>query len=395
MKTWILVVIFLVLGTVAGLGMTAWELMRAPDDFGSLTPGKSDQYQTGTTLLDVARPKVVVEGVEDYDFDTMERGARAEHVFVFKNAGEGTLRLAKGESTCTCTVGELDKKLVPPGESTEVKLEWIASGESRHFRQTVTILTNDPLRPRINLSVHGAVTQKIRLDPKILVFTGVSAGETQTDHVDVFNYKEANFKIVEEPKLVNQDTANHFDVQIGPIPPRELEQEPYVKSGVRVSVTIQGGLPIGPIHQTIRMRTNAPEAPILDIHVGGKIGSDVSIVGSRERYDAERNIVMIGHVDRDQGAVADLLLLVKGPHRHETNVSVGEVSSHVLRVTVGPRSEINEGKVIKFPITVRVPKGCDPVQHLGSEQGKLAKITLETTHPKVLKVPIYVRFAVQ
>jgi hypothetical protein len=76
-------------------------------------------------------------------------------------------------------------------------------------------------------------------------------------------------------------------------------------------------------------------------------------------------------------------------------VSVGEVEPDFLRVTIGEKTEINQGAVVQFPLTIEIPPGSPYVNHLGSKLGKLAQIIIETTHPDAKQVKIPLRFAVE
>jgi hypothetical protein len=46
-------------------------------------------------------------------------------------------------------------------------------------------------------------------------------------------------------------------------------------------------------------------------------------------------------------------------------------------------------------LTVHIPKGARPVNHLGLDLEQNGKILVETTHPQVKQIVLYVRFAVQ
>ena len=65
-----------------------------------------------------------------------------------------------------------------------------------------------------------------------------------------------------------------------------------------------------------------------------------------------------------------------------------------LSVSLGQRSEINNA-VTQTPLEIAIPPGTPAENHLGSEQGKLGQIILETTHPRVPKLRILVRFVVE
>jgi hypothetical protein len=66
-----------------------------------------------------------------------------------------------------------------------------------------------------------------------------------------------------------------------------------------------------------------------------------------------------------------------------------------MQVTVGEKSALADGKAIKFPIKITIPKGTAPVNRLGNAQGKAALVVLETTHPVSKQLPITIRFAVE
>ena len=109
-------------------------------------------------------PQVEVAQAE-HDFGVMDLHAERSHDFVFRNLGDATLRLTAGDTSCSCTVSELDVNEVSPGGSTEVTVTWSANESLGPYRQTATIFTNDPARPRVELTVTGRVTSAARTVP--------------------------------------------------------------------------------------------------------------------------------------------------------------------------------------------------------------------------------------
>ena len=65
-----------------------------------------------------------------------------------------------------------------------------------------------------------------------------------------------------------------------------------------------------------------------------------------------------------------------------------------LSISLGRPSEVNNA-VTQTPLEIAIPPGSPAQNHLGSEQGKLGQVVLETTHPRVQRVRILVRFAVE
>ena len=67
----------------------------------------------------------------------------------------------------------------------------------------------------------------------------------------------------------------------------------------------------------------------------------------------------------------------------------------VLAVKLGETTYSELSAVSRTRLTVRIPPGTPPATHLGSGQGALGRIILETSHPDVPRLEIRVRFAVE
>jgi hypothetical protein len=350
---------------------------------GSNPPASPDP--TGPT------PKLGIEQTE-YDFGVMDLDAEISHDFTFTNTGEATLELTAGDTSCRCTLSEVDAQEIPPGESGHVTLTWHGNGALGPYRQTATIFANDPGRPRIELVVSGRVTSAARTVPDELVFTQVSAGEPATAEIPLYGYLEDPLEVTGF-ELDHPDTAEHFEVTFEPLPPALLEEEAEAKSGALVRVTVKPGLPLGPFRQTIRVRTSLADVPEVEIPVRGIVTSDIMVVGPN--WDREHGLLDLGTVASGDGARRQLLLVARGPHRQKVSFSPTEVYPDLLRVELGETKPINNGQVFHTPLTIEIPKGSRPANHLGSEGGKLGTILLETGHPEAKQLRIRIRFAVK
>lgn len=66
------------------------------------------------------------------------------HEFVLTNRGNYVLVLQKGGTSCMkCTIADLPKSHLQPGESVAVGVQYHAAVPNGPFRQTAIILTND------------------------------------------------------------------------------------------------------------------------------------------------------------------------------------------------------------------------------------------------------------
>ena len=153
-----------------------------------------------------SEPHVEVDGPH-YDFGTMQRGTTKSHEFTFHNVGHGPLTLRVGNTSCKCTLGSVPSAPIPPGESVNVKLEWTAKINAGPFRQTASVITNDPAQSRVELQVDGKVTEASGVSPADLIFDKVTAGESKSAEVFVMSFTDDPLS-VGEPVLSNRRRAS-------------------------------------------------------------------------------------------------------------------------------------------------------------------------------------------
>ena len=395
MKIWIVTAVGLVIGTLGG-SIVTWYDLSSSGDLLDLFPAATavDTDATGQSLPDAeALPGVMVAGGEEFDFGVMERDTTSSHEFVFRNVGGSPLQLVKGETTCKCAVSSLGSDMIPPGQTATVTLEWTPNAFSPEFRQRAEIMTNDPLRPLIELVVFGRVSQPMRTLPGDVMYGRISANRAKTARVMLFGYRDVDLQVVEQA-FTQQNTAEYFETKITPMDAEDVSRDVGAGVGWNIFVTVNPGLSLGPIEQTLELTPNYEDLRTLTIPVRGTIVSDISFVG--RGYDSERNVLKLGKIAAADGVSTNMYLLVKGPLRQEVEVSIKSVDpADVLQVRLGERKEINEGAVIQYPITVEIPPGSRSTSRLGSESSRIGEILFETTHPQAQHVPLRVYFAVQ
>ena len=396
MRIWLLAIVALMLGVSVGVGMTAWELLRTRDDFGWVDPhGPIYDSPFPTVPRDSSRrPEVVVSSGEEYDFGVMDIDADGAHKFVFTNEGQGPLLLAVGPTTCRCTAGDLSSERVAPNESAAVTISWEPDGSTGRFQQSADILTNDPERPVVKLTIRGWVTQRLKAEPQSIILGGVTADEPRTVRFRLFSYYDDEFEIVDH-QWADAETAANFAVRWEPLTADEVADEPHAKAGKRVLITLKPGLPLGDINQTIRLTTDLAEASPVEVPIHANVASDVSIVGSPRIWDAEHGLLTLGVLKTSQEKTVQLFVMVRGPQRAEVDLKVAQVDPDVLDVHFDREKARTQGNAVAHPLVITVPQGSRPVSFLGPTREALGRIVIETTHPQAPKVRIYVRLAVQ
>jgi hypothetical protein len=335
-----------------------------------------------------------VVGGTDFDFDVGTRNSQMSHTFVIRNDGGAPLTLERGTTSCKCTLSDLTKGTVLPGETAKVKLDWRIITLGEMFRQTAEIHTNDPGKPTVVLSIQGKIMDLVRIEPQDLVLTSATAGEATSATFRLIGFKIPALT-VKSHEFANKEKAQYFEVAFAPTSAEELQKYPGATCGLTGTLTVKPGLPLGPVNQTIRLTTDVELASTFELPITGSVVSDIAIVASR-RFNGEHSLLHFGTVKRSQGAQETLRLLVKGPHRREVSLAVKKVDpADVLAVHLGEAQSINDGAVFMYPLTVEVPKDSRPIDRLGSKQSKYGEIVIETTHPTAKELPIHVKFAIE
>lgn len=89
----------------------------------------------------VAKTKVEFNKVI-HNFGKIEQGAIVETTFIMKNVGENDLYVLDAHGSCGCTVPDVEKDLVKPGDSTPIKVKFDSNGKKGNLTKTINIRCN-------------------------------------------------------------------------------------------------------------------------------------------------------------------------------------------------------------------------------------------------------------
>jgi hypothetical protein len=79
---------------------------------------------------------------EMHDFGKITQGERVKYSFKFKNTGKSELIISDARGSCGCTVPEIPKKPIAPGEESVIGVEFNSEGKHGMNEKTVTIISN-------------------------------------------------------------------------------------------------------------------------------------------------------------------------------------------------------------------------------------------------------------
>ncbi|MFN3192871.1 MAG: DUF1573 domain-containing protein [Aureliella sp.] len=105
---------------------------------------------------------------DTHHFGLMDPLTVGEHTFLIENTGTAPLLLTGGESSCKCTLSDLEEAVVAPGDTYPVKLVWNSGHAKKSFKQLALVRTNDELNQEIRLTVMGEVRSVLTAMPSTI-----------------------------------------------------------------------------------------------------------------------------------------------------------------------------------------------------------------------------------
>jgi hypothetical protein len=395
MKLLVSILITIALGAGSGWAIVTVQQAESGEHFvpdNSLNPAVS----LDEAILSTAeRSQVEVLNGEHYVFGTMLRGQTKTRRFDVRNRGGKPLELELGETTCKCTFvtdgfNEEKKAVVQPGETLAIELSWKPIRYELGFHQSAELLTNDPERRKLLLSVGGNVNQVLRASPDELKVPNMVSDKGATLEGMLFcSLDDGEWKIIGE-RFEIEDTAHFFELEYGELTADEVSLEPQAKSGKKVLIHIKPGYPIGPLRQMVNLTTDCDAEPDLYFRIEGNVVSDISIVG--RHFDSVKNVYHMPAVDGVVGGESILQMIVKGENHADIEFEIDKIDPEgVMVVEFGEKS--SSERITRIPLIIRIPPGTPSVSRLG-QLDDYAWIYIKTSHD-VKEVKLAVQMVVK
>lgn len=326
---------------------------------------------------------------ESWDFGAKFAGEPAETEIVLENVGQGPLRFTI-RSSCGCTAvaaltqaqrvdsGEFQYELAP-GKADKLKITYNTRKNTKTVSQIVTISSNDPERPTVNVQVSGTIKQlfETTVDDKPqdrIMFTGVERKSRSTSTMRITCTGDEPTRL-----LLRPPNTEVFDVELTEVHPgREylltVITKPPLNNGMNsaeaVFETDNKLLPElrVPISAYIQPRVSITR-PTLSVAAGTN-----NTVKQRLqlRYRGDTPVNVTGFECTHSGVKAEVL--PKQPQAGP-NPIVGAMSIHDIEVSIPPATELpQEGAVLtiltddadpdyqRFPVKIAVVQRAKPRQ---------------------------------
>lgn len=331
-------------------------------------------------------PKAVIEKSEHL-FGIIDPCEEVAYTFVIRNEGRAPLELARGSTSCKCTMSDLPEQAVPPGGKLAVRVSSKVHQKEGDFHHTATILSNDPKNPKIPLSLRGTIRTYLGAHPPSIQIPACKRGVATTGSVVVYSQVWDRFELgpiqASLPELtwrIEQAEADALDA-LG------------ARSGYRIYVTIPPTLPEGKFGQWLQVTATPKgndagraEPRTLALDITGTVLGKVTVEGPRVDVNG---VLQIGTVRSGEGARERLLLKFRVDDPSSAIQRI-ETTPDFLRVRVLP-SNPKAATLGLYQIDVEVPGDAPPSSYLGET---MAEIRIITNVPKLPVVKVPVAFAV-
>ncbi|MEM9644035.1 MAG: DUF1573 domain-containing protein [Planctomycetota bacterium] len=296
------------------------------------------------------QPKPIAVAKERFfDFGLLDPHVTARHAFEIGNEGETALTLDVTETTCKCTVGQLGKKVLLPGEFTTVTMEWNTGYQADRYEQSAIVRTNDPNRAIVKLRVAGTVRAKL-VAPQHVRLRTANPGELNRGTFIVYSqlWRELIIEDVQSELL-------GLDWDVEPVDPASqnglADAEALAAWRVNVScLSNSPGMFQEPIHLKLR---GAESGETLDrtVSLSGKVHQPISFIGPN--LDS-RTGLDLGTMTNDRDHVTHLI--VRQRDKMNRALQVMKVEPATLQASL---EEVgNDGD---YRLTLKFPTGSQPV----------------------------------
>jgi hypothetical protein len=348
------------------------------------TPSDLKSESTGTPIVEFPNGS-------KFEFESMKYGTTMSHEFAVRNGGTGPLRIQKAGSTCKCTVPNLEKDVLMPGETTMIKLEWQGKFVSSSFGQSATFKTNAADMAEFNLEIHGAVIDSFVLVPDQINLGSFASDVGTSREFTVFCYAEG--VDLDSVEWSSPETSQFVKLTTTPFSPAESEGHSKALKAHKVNVEVLAGMPVGPTSGRVLLNTNKPEIDKLELKVNGTSVSEISLIGG-SAFRPDQNVLTIGTLAPGEEFSTKLWLVLRGKDHQAMKVEIDQKGANdSLKVTLGEPNTKDPNRTV-IPVNFDVPKGAPDVYYPGTGKSTYVEVVLRATSDRTIQLPVFVKLVI-
>lgn len=123
-----------------------------------------------------AAPRLILEP-EHHAFGRVATGIWVQHAFRLRNGGNAPLHIDRVLPSCGCTTAPLAKRVLAPGEATDLNLTFNTRGFLGPVHKTVRIESDDPQRAVVDLAFDAEVVAPAAASEPVVRMDDLAGGE--------------------------------------------------------------------------------------------------------------------------------------------------------------------------------------------------------------------------
>lgn len=222
------------------------------------------------SVLAAGKPKAVaVEPIKDAG--TVAKGEKIVHDFAIRNDGDAPLEITNVHPACGCTVAEFDKTIAP-GQTGKVHAVVDTVTFNGPIAKGVTVFTNDPDTPQLELTVRAKVEPYVSVKPgyaRYITVQGEPLEGSIAQTIWVPDGTPMEITGVESPWPFLKVTFREAT-------PEERASDAKGKVW-RVEMALSNDAKVGPLSDYVTVHTNHPKQKIVQIPVSGFVRPVIAV----------------------------------------------------------------------------------------------------------------------
>jgi len=184
------------------------------------------------------RPRIACDAPV-FKFGDRDETETVEHTFVISNTGSKPLEILKIKAACGCTATSMGRRILPPGESENLKATLKLKGRRGLQKKSIRVQSNDATQPVLTLWMEGTARVELALDSAFVNFGQLSSKNAASERLTHLLSRDSTIEITdiqgasERFEVTAQSDAKGLqrDIRVRLIPP-------FTKGYIRGDFTI-------------------------------------------------------------------------------------------------------------------------------------------------------------
>jgi hypothetical protein len=211
-----------------------------------------------------------------HDFGTMPKGTLAVHKFTITNIYSIPMQVTEIRRTSEVVQAYPPQKMLQPND----KAEFIVTIDTARFTgdntETIQVSFGPTNVSTATLRIKATSRADIMLAPGSFNFGIIQPGTTPTKSVTLeYNGKQKDWKITEV---------------VSPAGPFDVKLAEAGKNKTKINVTLKKTAVdfSGPVNDTVQLRTNDPQTPVVTVHINGNLQAPIEVSNPKVTFPMMR-----------------------------------------------------------------------------------------------------------